>query len=164
VPGRAPHRGSPEIVVKLPIMIPRFGFFIACLAIALLAAACQTPPPASPPMPQEPAQETSVPALPPTTPAESAKPQEAPQAELSKPTIDRSLPESLIGAPAKDLVSRNIEYGTIVSGRTANAQMKTGWQYRRTRQGHIVGFEFSNYGGNLILAPRRDAAKPILYA
>lgn len=111
-------------------------------------------------MPQEPAQETSVPALPPTTtPAESAKPQEAPEAVLSKPPVDRSLPESLIGAPAKDLVSRNIDYGTIVSGRTANVQMKTGWQYRRTRQGHIVGFEFSNYGGNLILAPRRDAAK-----
>ena len=67
-----------------------------------------------------------MPALPPTTtPAESAKPQEAPEAVLSKPPVDRSLPESLIGAPAKDLVSRNIDYGTIVSGRTANVQMKT---------------------------------------
>jgi hypothetical protein len=110
-------------------------------------------------MPQESAQDTSAPAPPPTTPAESAEPQETPPVTISKPPIDRSLPESLIGAPAKDLVSRNIDYSTIVTGRTANIEMKTGWQYRRTRQGQVVGFEFSNYGGNLILAPRRDATK-----
>jgi hypothetical protein len=40
-----------------------------------------------------------------------------------------------------------------------NPKLNTGWQYRRTRQGHIVGFEFSNQGGNKILTPRRDAVK-----
>jgi hypothetical protein len=81
------------------------------------------------------------------------------QEPISKPAIDRSLPEAIIAAPDKDLVSRNIEYGTVISSRTANSQLKSGWQYRRTRQGQIVGFEFSNHGGNLILAPRRDATK-----
>jgi len=65
----------------------------------------------------------------------------------------------MIAAPAKDLVSRNIEYGTMISSRTVNPQLNAGWQYRRTRQGHIVGFEFSNHGGNSILVPRRNAAK-----
>ena len=95
----------------------------------------------------------------PAAPAEPAKSQEIPRAVIIKPAIDRSLPEALIAAPAKDLVSRKIEYGTLLSGRTANTQLKTGWQYRRTRQGQIVGFEFSNHGGNPMLAPRRDATK-----
>jgi hypothetical protein len=129
--------------------------FLICLAMALIAAACQAPPPATPPIPEKPAQETPVP----SAPAETAKPQEIPPAVISKPAVDRSLPESLIAAPAKDLASRNIEYGTMLSGRNANAQLNTGWQYRRTRQGHIVGFEFSNHGGNPILTPRRDATR-----
>jgi len=95
----------------------------------------------------------------PATPTEPATPQEVPPAIISKPAIDRSLPEAIIAAPAKDLVSRNIEYGTMISSRTANSQLNTGWQYRRTRQGQIVGFEFSNHGGNPVLAPRRDATK-----
>lgn len=106
-------------------------------------------------MPEQPSQETPMP----VAPAEPAKSQEVPPAVISKPTIDRSLPEAIIAAPAKDLASRNIEYGTLLSGRTANTQLKTGWQYRRTRQGQIVGFEFSNHGGNSILGPRRDATK-----
>ena len=97
--------------------------------------------------------------MPPTAPADTAKPEEPPETVISKPAIDRSLPESDISAPAKDLASRSIDYGTVITGRTANPQLNTGWQYRRTRQGQIVGFEFSNHGGNLILTPRRDAVK-----
>ena len=140
-------------------MLMRLRIFLLCLVMAVVAGACQTQPPATPPMPQEPAPEAPMPALPPTEPAETATTPEVSQELIKKPAVDRSLPESLIAAPAKDLVSRNIDYSTIVSGRTANTQINTGWQYRRTRQGQIVGFEFSNHGGNLILAPRRDAAK-----
>jgi hypothetical protein len=129
--------------------------FLICLGLAFVAAACHTPPPATPPTPEETAPETPTAGLPSTAPGEMAKQQEP----ISKPAIDRSLPEAIIAAPAKDLVSRNIEYGTVISSRTANSQLKSGWQYRRTRQGQIVGFEFSNHGGNLILAPRRDATK-----
>jgi len=135
-------------------MTKHLRLFLILLGMTLITAACQTPPAATPPMPEEPVQETPM-----TSTPETEKPQEIPEVVISKPAIERSLPESLISAPAKDLVSRNIDYGTMLSGRTANAQLNTGWQYRRTRQGHIVGFEFSNTGGNLILAPRRDAAK-----
>ena len=152
-------REPAEIMVDLFFMLTRIRFFLLCLVFALAAGACQTRPPAPPPMPPDPAPEAPAPALPPAAPEESVTAPEIPQALINKPTIDRSWPESFIAAPAKDLVSRNIDYGTILTGRTANPDMKTGWQYRRTRQGHIVGFEFSNYGGNLILAPRRDAAK-----
>jgi hypothetical protein len=76
-----------------------------------------------------------------------------------KETIVRLLPESHIGAPAKDLASRRVEYNTIISARSSEALRKAAWQYRMTRRGEIVGFEFSNHGGNSILTPRRDALK-----
>ena len=122
---------------------------LASIAVSVIATACQTRP--APQEPQVPTQETHTPAA----PVETAKPQEV----VSKPPIERSLPESLIAAPAKGLASRSIDYGTTLSSRSANSQRNTGWQYRRTRQGHIVGFEFSNHGGNRILVPRRDAVK-----
>ena len=78
---------------------------------------------------------------------------------IVRPALERSLPESLLAAPTKDLASRAVDYGTMLSSRTANEVLKTGWQYRRTRQGQIVGFEFSNHGGNPILPPLRDATK-----
>jgi hypothetical protein len=65
------------------------------------------------------------------------------------------LPESLIVRPAKDqTASRRLEYDTTVRSRAAAS-----WQYRVNRRGEIVGFEFSNHGGNPILPPRRDAVK-----
>ena len=90
---------------------------------------------------------------------ETAKSQEKPQEVVNKAPIDRTLPESLIAAPAKDPASRSINYGTMLSSRAANSKLMNNWQYRRTRQGQIVGFEFSNHGGNPILTPRRDATK-----
>ena len=123
----------------------RRHFVLASIAISVIATACQTPQP-TPPVPQESTHETK-------------KSQEKPPEVLSKPPIDRSLPESLLAAPAKDTASRNIEYGTILSTRAPNPMLKTSWQFRRTRHGNIVGFEFSNHGGNQILAPRRDAVR-----
>lgn len=123
--------------------------------LALTVAACQTPVP--PTAPDSPNDAQPPPAV--TMPVETAKPPEKSAEAVGKPVIERSLPESLIAAPAKDIASRNIDYGTMLSSRAANAQINTGWQYRRTRQGQIVGFEFSNHGGNPILAPRRDATK-----
>jgi hypothetical protein len=57
------------------------------------------------------------------------------------------------------MAPRNIEYGTILSARSVHPKLNTGWQYRRTHQGQIVGFEFSNHGGNKILTPKRDAIR-----
>lgn len=131
----------------------------ASIAIALLASACQTPAPL--PIPQPPpelAQEVHKPPAP-AAPVETATPREKPEEVVSKARIDRSLPESLIAAPDKDRAPRSIDYGTMLSSRTANTRFINSWQYRRTRQGQIVGFEFSNHGGNPVLTPRRDATK-----
>jgi len=79
----------------------------------------------------------------------------APEAP-TKPAIPRALPESLIVAPAKgQTASRRLEYNTTVRTRAAAGS----WQYRVNRRGEIVGFEFSNHGGNPILPPRRDAVR-----
>jgi len=77
----------------------------------------------------------------------------------TKPAINRTLPESIVGAPDKDLTSRQLAYNTMINTRSADASNAASWHYRRTNSGHIVGFEFSNHGGNAILPPRRDAAK-----
>jgi hypothetical protein len=137
----------------------RLHVIIASIALALLASACQTPAPLPEPQPPpELAQEAHQPPAP-AAPVETAKAQKKPQEVVNKPLIDRTLPESLIAAPDKDLASRSIDYGTLLSSRAASSKLIHSWQYRRTRQGHIVGFEFSNHGGNPILAPRRDAAR-----
>lgn len=131
----------------------------ASVALALLASACQSPAPLPEPQaPPELAQEVHKPPAP-AAPVKTAKSKEMPQEVVSKAPIERTLPESLIAAPAKDLASRGIDYGTTLSSRAANSKLMNSWQYRRTRQGHIVGFEFSNHGGNQILTPRRDATK-----
>jgi hypothetical protein len=73
----------------------------------------------------------------------------------AKAAIARVLPESLIATPAKDqTTTRRLEYDTTVRTRATSL-----WQYRVNRRGEIVGFEFSNHGGNPILPPRRDAVK-----
>jgi hypothetical protein len=95
-------------------------------------------------------------------PTEGAKLPETDALKAPKPpkeTIARLLPESQIGAPGKNLASRRVEYNTIISARSSEALRKAAWQYRITHRGEIVGFEFSNHGGNPILTPRRDAVK-----
>jgi hypothetical protein len=77
----------------------------------------------------------------------------------SQPPIRRILPESKIVAPDKNLASRKIVYDTQLTSRVAVHPDRANWQYRRNGQGSIVGFEFSNHGGNKILPPRRDASK-----
>ncbi|MGE5304426.1 MAG: hypothetical protein ACM3TN_14030 [Alphaproteobacteria bacterium] len=75
------------------------------------------------------------------------------------PGIQRVFPESALAAPDKDSASRHIAYDTSLSTRAPGSKNLAGWQYRRNRQGKIVGFEFSNTGGNPVLPPRRDALR-----
>jgi hypothetical protein len=70
------------------------------------------------------------------------------------------LPESIIGAPGKELASSKIAYDSVLVERASN---HAGWQYRKDRQSQIVGFEFSNRGGNRILPPRYDIGKNLLF-
>ena len=126
------------------------------LAMPLLFPACRsTPvsPPSSQPAPEaqkaEPVEpDTSATAPPPESPAK-------PQKEI----IARHLPESRIAAPDKDLAARRVEYNTLLNVRPGEPARNGSWRYRVTRQGQLVGFEFSNHGGNRILPPRRDAVK-----
>ena len=113
---------------------------------------------------------TVPPSAGPETAQETAK-VEAPTAEIppviaeplpsppAKEIIARRLPESLIAAPARDVAARQINYNTIIGNRPGESPRVSAWQYRSTRQGQLVGFEFSNHGGNRILPPRRDAVK-----
>jgi hypothetical protein len=137
------------------------GALLLCALLSLLLSACRSTPVPAPSLP-EPSPDVQQPdrpqadvpaeiALPPaTTPPSAPKPQ--------REIIARYLPESRIGKPEKDAAARRVEYNTVLNSRTSKPR-STPWQYRMTRQGHIVGFEFSNHGGNRILPPRRDAAK-----
>ncbi|MGH7875918.1 MAG: hypothetical protein ACREQO_27315 [Candidatus Binatia bacterium] len=130
-------------------MLPRF----ATAFLLLVLAACQ-PAPKAPVTEAKPEAAKTEPAPTELRP-EVAKPTEAP----SKPMPRRNLPESAIAAPDKDSASRKIAYDIQLASRPQDGKIRAGWQYRRDRQGNIVGFEFSNHGGNPILPPRRDASK-----
>jgi hypothetical protein len=130
------------------------------LLLSLMAtiSACRAP--VSPPSPPDQASELQkVEPLAPTS--ETAKPAlpDLPPVAPAKETIARYLPESRITAPEKDLAPRRIEYNSVLNARPAKPPRDSAWRYRVTRQGQLIGFEFSNPGGNRILPPRRDAVK-----
>ena len=129
------------------------------LLVMPLMACQQTPVPSSPvaEAPQDSPSPAAMTQQPPVEIAKLPEPDIGPQA--AKPAILRLLPESILAVPQKDPASRRLEYNTMVSTRTGDAAQQSTWQYRRTRDGTIVGFEFSNHGGNRVLPPRRDAAK-----
>jgi len=136
--------------------------YVATLLCILFIAACQpTPvPPLGVPEQAPPSEQPQ--AKFPEQPIEIAKASEAtPETPPppTKPAVRRTLPESIVGAPDKDPASRQLAYNTMVNTRTSDAANAASWHYRRTNAGQIVGFEFSNHGGNPILPPRRDAAK-----
>ena len=132
-----------------------------CAAVLLVVPACRSTPVTRPTIPEIPPEgpEASPPKV--ELPTETSAP-ESPPKTASQP-IPRLLPESLISPPEKEIASRRLEYNTMISSRAGESASVSGWQYRRTRQGQIVGFEFSNRGGNRILPPRRDALKNQLF-
>lgn len=144
--------------------LPTITIFFILASMALFAGACR-PTPVTPPSPTEiPAE---APITEPAKPTESAQPAEPPAPPAIKPgkdVITRNLPESVIAAPEKDVAAGRVEYNTVISSRTVDPVRKTTWRYRVTRQGKLVGFEFSNHGGNQILPLRRDAVKNQFFA
>jgi hypothetical protein len=72
------------------------------------------------------------------------------------------LPESVLAAPERDLAPPGTKYDTVVLVRS-DTLMNHGWQYRRNQQDRVVGFEFSNRGGNPILPHRQDVEKGLLF-
>jgi hypothetical protein len=85
-----------------------------------------------------------------------------PQASIPPRQIER-LPESVVGVPERELASPKISYDTVLLGRASNASIYAGWEYRKNRQSQIVGFEFSNRGGNRILPEHYDIGKNLLF-
>lgn len=148
------------------------NFRILAVEVSLTASilatlwACQPSP--RPPAPtNEPTSAVPATAAPSATPtteiATTPEPQPEPPAVPVKPAISRTLPESIVGAPERDPASRQLAYNTLINTRTAELGNGAAWHYRRNNAGAIVGFEFSNHGGNAILPPRRDAAKNQFY-
>ena len=131
----------------------RFLPHLTSALLLLVLAACQSAPNA--PVTESKPDPAVAEPPPAELPAEVAK---APEAPL-KPVPQRNLPESTIAVPDKDSASRKIAYDTLLTSRQQQDKIQAGWQYRRDRQGNIVGFEFSNHGGNRVLPPRRDASK-----
>ena len=133
----------------------------ALCILLVLAAACQRPTP--PPIPEMKQGTPKIDEPGAAAPGEIAKipePTSPPAAPPPvNPSIQRIFPESALAAPDKDSASRRIVYDTSLSTRVPGSKNLAGWQYRRDRQGKIVGFEFSNTGGNPVLPPRRDALK-----
>jgi hypothetical protein len=78
-------------------------------------------------------------------------------------SIARTLPESAIKPPEMELASLELKYDTMLSSRSPTNGQAAGWLYRRNRKGSIVGFEFSNHGGNRILTPRQDVSKNLFF-
>jgi hypothetical protein len=74
-----------------------------------------------------------------------------------------AFPESVGGVPETELASPKINYDTVLLERVFTPKVHAGWQYRKDRQNRIVGFEFSNRGGNRILPQRYDIAKNLLF-
>jgi hypothetical protein len=84
------------------------------------------------------------------------------QASIAAIPIER-LPESVVGVPERELASPKISYDTVLLGRASKASVYAGWDYWKNRQNQIVGFEFSNRGGNRILPERYDIGKNLLF-
>jgi hypothetical protein len=138
----------------------RFGTALTGVLAVAVVACQQTPVPSSPSA--DALQNSPKPEATTQPPVEIAKiPEAKPEIvpEVVTPPILRLLPESIIATPLKELASPKLQYNTMVSTRSGDGAQNSSWQFRRTREGTIVGFEFSNHGGNRVLAPRRDAPK-----
>src|SRR5262245_19688767 len=127
-----------------------------CFAWLLSTPACRSTPVAPPSAPESP---LTVPDASPTMIEPPVGTALRLSAKPSPQPIPRLYPESIIGSPEQELAPRRLEYNTILSSRPGESPLAPSWQYRKTHPGQIVGFEFSNTGGNPILPPRRDAAK-----
>ena len=124
--------------VKILALVAGFG----------LIQSCRPAPPVEPP-----------PLPPPSAPPAPITPEAPSAADLKVPKIERLLPESQLRAPQKDRASLGLKYDTRLFSRTVNVNNHPGWQYRSNQQNQIVGFDFSNHGGNRILPYRYDSRK-----
>jgi len=147
----------------MKLLPPKHNALVLGCLILWLSVACR-PTPSPPSMPESTPAEKGQ-AVQPELPVEIAKLPETASDSIkpTKPVIPRILPESVISMPDRDSASRRLEYNTLLRSRSVSAPSSSGWNYRLTTAGAIVGFEFSNHGGNRILPPLRNVAKQQMF-
>ncbi len=117
-----------------------------------------TPPPSEAPKTESGAKEEKL------TEPKSTKAEADQAPKISQQTRPKeTLPESVGGAPERELASPKLNYDTVLLARVAAPPAHAGWLYRKDRQNRIIGFEFSNRGGNRILSHRYDIGKNLLF-
>jgi hypothetical protein len=136
------------------------------LLVLLLLFGCRPSTVPSPPSSPEQSAQTESVQIPPADDS-------VPEATVATPPVEtppivparpqRILPESILSAPEKETVAPAIKYDTVLTKRSVQVAAHSGWQYRNNRQSQIVGFEFSNHGGNRILPHRHDVSRNQLY-
>jgi hypothetical protein len=150
-------------------MVARWAQNYTFLFLVLVAfqSSCRTGPvaPTSQRAPEaqkaEPTGKSDTQSRPESVPIDQERSKDPQLSHATKPA--ERLPESIVGAPGKELASAKIAYDTVLMERAPHASTHAGWQYRKDRQSQIVGFEFSNRGGNRILPPRYDIGKNLLF-
>jgi hypothetical protein len=78
-------------------------------------------------------------------------------------TLKEIFPESHLAAPIQDFAGAATKYDTRVFSRDLGAPLALAWQYREDPHGMIVGFDFSNRGGNRILPERYNIDKNLFF-
>jgi hypothetical protein len=131
-----------------------------CLPLVFfLLVACGAPVPAPrPALPQ-----TDAPVSSPPPAAAAPANEERSTVPAFPPQAAARFPESVLGVPETDSASPKVRYDTVVLARAADGSAATGWELRTNKQNQIVGFEFSNPGGNRILPQRYDISKDLLF-
>lgn len=145
----------------------KYHLQIVLFLLAALVGSCRTGTvPQTPPASEQTPQPDDLEAAHPASSEPAPEPSIAPPPKIA-PVLpsspSRALPESVISAPEKETVAPAIQYDTVLTKRSVQIAAHSGWQYRNNRQRQIVGFEFSNSGGNRILPHRRDIGRNQLY-
>src|SRR5262249_10180470 len=134
--------------------------------LALLASqhSCRTTPAPQPSSPEQAAeaQKPQPPSKGITAPTE-AEPEDKNRKLSLEPKGPELLPASALSAPEQELACAGAKCDTVLLARASDTPSSFVWQYRRSQQGKIVGFEFSNHGGNRILPHRYDIDKNLLF-
>jgi hypothetical protein len=98
----------------------------------------------------------------PPVPVEEPAPAQLAQPVPSTPAKE-VFPESLLAVPMKETAAANTPYDTRVYSRMFGAPLELAWEYRQNPHGLIVGFDFSNRGGNRILPERHNVDKNLFF-
>ena len=146
---------------------PRSQFLLLLALLLALQLSCGTnrlvqnsvPEPTEP---TAPAGETTAP-----TGETASAPDADPQVQIAEPArsapASEALPESFLAPPVKESAAANTPYDTRVFSRMFGAPLELAWEYRQNPQGLIVGFDFSNRGGNRILPERYNIDKNLFF-